>query len=326
MRALRCNAYGTTDQLVIETVPDPVPGATELLVDVAAAGLNFPDLLIVAGKYQDKTPPPFTPGNEAAGTVAAIGRDVAGFAVGDRVMLMPRGGAFAERCLVEERQAALLPPGLTFEQAAGFSVVYGTSYHALKQSVKLQAGETLLVLGAAGGVGIAAVELGKAMGATVIAAASSSAKLEYARRAGADHAINYASSTLRDAVRAIVGDAGVDVVYDPVGGELALQAFRSLGWHGRYAVVGFASGDIPALPANIALLKEASIIGVWWGTWLKRHPDLHRRNLEELMAWITDGTLDPKVSEAFAFDDYAAAFRRIAERKACGKVILRLRD
>ncbi len=326
MQALRCKQYGPTDQLVIEVLPEPVPGPTEILVDVAAAGLNFPDLLIVAGKYQDKTPPPFTPGNEAAGTVSAIGSEVDGFAIGDRVMAMPRGGAFAERCVVDQHLALPLPPELDFEQAAGFGVVYGTSYHALKQSARLAPGDTLLVLGAAGGVGSAAVELGKAMGATVIAAASSPDKLDHARAAGADRTINYAETPLRDAIRDIAGDSGVDVVYDPVGGELAIQAFRSLGWHGRYLVVGFASGDIPAMPANITLLKEASIIGVWWGTWLKRHPDEHRQNLEELMAWIADGTLRPKVSESFAFDDYAAAFRRIAERKARGKVVLRLRD
>lgn len=326
MQALRCKQYGPTDGLVIEEVPEPVPGPTELVVDVAAAGVNFPDLLIVAGKYQDRTPPPFTPGNEAAGTVSTIGSDVEGFAVGDRVMVMPRGGAFAERCVVDQQQALPLPAELDFEQAAGFGVVYGTSYHALKQSARLAPGETLLVLGAAGGVGSAAVELGKVMGATVIAAASSPDKLDHARAAGADRTIDYTASPLRDAVRDIVGDAGVDVVYDPVGGELALQAFRSLGWHGRYLVVGFASGEIPAMPANITLLKEASIIGVWWGTWLKRHPEEHRRNLEELMAWIADGTLRPKVTETYAFGDYAAAFRRIAERKARGKVVLRLRD
>ncbi len=326
MLALRCKQYGPTDRLMIEEVPEPVPGPTELVVDVVAAGLNFPDLLIVAGKYQDKTPPPFTPGNEAAGTVSATGGAVEGFAVGDRVMVMPRGGAFAERCVVDQEQAAPLPPGLDFEQAAGFGVVYGTSYHALKQSAKLVPGESLLVLGAAGGVGTAAVELGKAMGATVIAAASSPEKLEHARSAGADRTIDYTRTPLRDALRGIAGDAGVDVVYDPVGGELALQAFRSLGWHGRYLVIGFASGEIPAMPANIALLKEASIIGVWWGTWLRHHPDEHRQNIQELMAFIADGTLKAKVTETYAFADYAAAFRRIAERKARGKVVLRLRD
>lgn len=326
MRALRCNAYGSTDELVIEELPDPEPAPGELLVDVVAAGINFPDLLVVAGKYQDKTPPPFTPGNEAAGVVAAVGAGVTGFAVGDRVLVMPRGGAFAERCIVEAAKAAPMPEDLEFNEAAGFGVVYGTSYHALRQCANLRPGETLLVLGAAGGVGIAAVELGKAMGASVIAAASTPAKLDYARAAGADETIDYSAGGLRDAVRALTGDTGVDVVYDPVGGNLAQQALRSLGWHGRYLVVGFASGDIPAFPANIALLKEASIIGVWWGTWLRRHPGEHRENLEQLLAWIGDGTLQPKITETFAFEDYAAAFRRIAERQARGKVVLRIAD
>ena len=325
MRALRCLAWGTTDELAIEELADPAPGPGELVVEVAAAGINFPDLLVVAGRYQDKTPPPFTPGNEAAGTVAAVGAAVTGFAAGDRVMVTSRGGAFAERCVVGQEQAVHLPAQLDFEQAAGFGVVYGTSYHALKQCAELEPGETLLVLGAAGGVGSAAVELGKAMGATVIAAASSAAKLAHAAAAGADHTVNYAETPLREALRELTGDAGVDVVFDPVGGEQALQAQRSLAWHGRHLVVGFASGEIPAFPANIALLKEASIIGVWWGTWLRRHPAEHRDNLEELMAWIVDGTLQPKISESYAFEDFRAAFRRIAERQACGKVVLRIR-
>ena len=326
MRALRCLAWGPTDDLVIAELPDPVPGPGELVIEVAAAGINFPDLLVVAGRYQDKTPPPFTPGNEAAGTVAAVGAAVTGFAPGDRVMVTTRGGAFAERCVVGQEQAVLLPPGMDFERAAGFGVVYGTSYHALKQCARLEPGETLLVLGAAGGVGSAAVELGKVLGATVIAAAGTDRKVEFARAAGADQVLNYSEASLRDALRELTGDAGIDVVYDPVGGQQAMRALRSLAWHGRYLVVGFASGDIPSFPANIALLKEASIIGVWWGTWLKRHPDQHRANLEELMAWIVDGTLNPRISESYAFEDFKAAFRRIAGRQACGKVVLRIRN
>jgi NADPH2:quinone reductase len=326
MRALRCLAWGPTDELVIEELPDPVPGPGELVVEVAAAGINFPDLLVVAGRYQDKTPPPFTPGNEASGRVAMVGAAVTGFAPGDRVMVTTRGGAFAERCVVDQEQAVLLPPDIDFERAAGFGVAYGTSYHALKQCARLKPGETLLVLGAAGGVGSAAVELGKALGATVVAAAGSDRKLDFARTAGADQTVNYSEVSLRDALRELTGDAGVDVVYDPVGGQQAMQALRSLAWHGRYLVVGFASGDIPSFPANIALLKEASIIGVWWGTWLRRHPDQHRENLEELMAWIVDGTVNPKISESYAFEDFKAAFRRIAGRQACGKVVLRIRN
>lgn len=326
MRALLCKEYGPPDSLVIADLDDPAPGPTEVLVDVSAAGLNFPDLLIIAGKYQDKTPPPFVPGNEAAGTVSATGADVAGIEPGDKVVIMPRGGAFAEKCVVDQSRVAPIPPALDFEQAAAFGVVYGTSLHALEQCAHLQAGETLLVLGAAGGVGSAAVEIAKAMGASVIAAASSDEKLDYAREAGADHTINYTSDNLRDAIRSLTDSRGVDVVYDPVGGELAQQALRGLGWHGRYLVVGFASGEIPSFPANIALLKEASIIGVWWGTWLAKHPQEHRENLRRLAEWFADETLVPRVTESWAFEDYEQAFARIAGRKARGKVVLRLSD
>jgi len=326
MRALLCREYGPPESLVIADVDDPEPGPDDVVVDVAAAGLNFPDLLIVAGKYQDKTPPPFVPGNEAAGTVSAVGSKVTAFAPGDRVVVMPRGGAFAEKCVVDQSKVAPAPPALDFQQAAAFGVVYGTSLHALEQCARLKNGETVLVLGAAGGVGSAAVEIAKAMGARVIAAASSEEKLEHARLAGADETVNYATTDLRDALRKLTDDKGVDVVYDPVGGEFADKAFRGLAWHGRYLVVGFASGEIPSFPANIALLKEASIVGVWWGTWLARHPDEHRENMRRLAAWFADGTLVPRVTESWAFEDYAQAFARIAERKARGKVVLRLSD
>jgi len=326
MRALVCHAYGPPDDLVIEDRPALAPGPGEVAVDIVAAAINFPDLLVIAGKYQDKTPPPFVPGNEAAGTVAAVGDGVKGFTPGDRVIVMPRGGAFAEQCVVDSSKVVPMPAALDFEQAAAFGVVYGTSYHALRQSAQLKPDESLLVLGAGGGVGLAAVELGKAMGARVIAAASSATKLDAARKAGADETIDYRQEDLREAVRRLSDDQGVDVVYDPVGGDLAQQALRGLAWHGRYLVIGFASGDIPAFAANIALLKEASIIGVWWGTWLARHPDEHRANLRELLAWINDGTIAPKVTETYALDDFRRAFRRIATREAVGKVVLRLRN
>jgi NADPH2:quinone reductase len=324
MRALVCNAYGPPESLVIEQRDDPIPGAKQLVVDVAAAGINFPDVLVIAGKYQVKTEPPFVPGNEAAGVLSAIGDGVKGFAVGDRVVVMPQGGAFAEKCVVDASKCMPLPEGLDFDQAAGFTVTYGTSYHALKQSTKLQAGETLLVLGAAGGVGITAVEIGKVMGAKVIAAASSDEKLAFAREAGADETINYSKVSLRDAVRELTGDKGVDVVYDPVGGELAQQALRSLAWHGRYLVVGFAGGDIPAFPANIALLKEASIIGVWWGTWAAKNPHDQVQNVQEMMSLVAAGKLRPRVTESYSLDDYVKAFAAITERRARGKVILRM--
>ncbi len=325
MRALVCKAWGSTDDLVLEDYDDPVAGPGQVVVDVHAAGINFPDLLVVAGKYQDKIPPPFIPGNEAAGIVSAVGEGVDRFKPGDSVIALPRGGAFAEQVVVDQSLLAPLPPNLGFAEGAGFGVIYGTSYHALKQGANLQSGETVLVLGAAGGVGIAAVQLAKAMGAEVIAAASTSEKLDYARAAGADQVIDYTSMPLKETVREMTDGAGVDVVFDPVGGDQAQAALRALGWHGRHLVIGFAAGDIPAFPANIALLKEASIVGVWWGTWVARHGAEHLDNMRELADWLADGTLVPRVSETFALDDYREAFRRISERRALGKVVLTLR-
>ena len=277
MQALVCKQYGSTDDLVIEKWARPEPGPGQLQIDVTAAGINFPDILSIAGQYQDKTPPPFVPGGEVAGTVAAIGADVTRFTVGDAVIALPSGGGFAEVCVADESMVMTRPAAVSFVQGAGFSVTYGTSYHALKQSADLQAGETVLVLGAAGGVGIAAVEIAKTMGASVIAAANGADKLAFAAESGADELIDYGKESLRDAIKTLTDGNGVDVVYDPVGGELALQALRSLAWQGRYLVIGFASGDIPKMPANIALLKEASIIGVWWGTWAKRTLPCRRR-------------------------------------------------
>jgi NADPH2:quinone reductase len=325
MRALVCHEYGPPESLVIEEMPDPVPGDNQVVVDVEAAGINFPDVLVIAGKYQVKAPTPFIPGNEAAGTISAVGLNVSRFAVGDKVIINSTGGAFAEKCVADEATTAPLPDELDFEQGAGFSVTYGTSAHALRQSADLQPGETILVLGAAGGVGITAVEIAKAMGARVIAAASSDEKLAFAKSGGADELVNYSEVPLKDTVKSLTGGNGVDVVYDPVGGELAEQAFRALAWHGRYLVVGFASGDIPKFAANIALLKEASIIGVWWGTWAKKSPALQIQNMQDMAALVREGTLQPRVTESYPLDDYVKAFSAITERRARGKVILRMR-
>ena len=322
MRALVCEALGSTDDLVIEDRPALSPSAGEIVVDVHAAGINFPDILVIAGKYQDKAEPPFIPGNEAAGIVSAVGEGVSHLAVGDRVIAMPRGGAFAEQLAIDARNVAPLPDALDFETGAGFGVTYGTSYHALKQCARLQAGETVLVLGAAGGVGIAAVEIAHAMGARVIAAASSEEKLDFARRSGADDTIDYSQGGLKEKVRELTDGQGADVVVDPVGGAVGLEGFRALGWHGRHLVIGFASGDIPAFPGNLALLKEASVVGVWWGTWLKRSPGEHLKNMAELGAWLADGTLNPAAVETYALDDFSEAFRQLSERRALGKVVL----
>lgn len=324
MRALVCDAFGSPDELLIEERDEPKAGAGEIVVDVAAAGINFPDILMIAGQYQVKTQPPFIPGNEAAGVVAAIGDKVSRFAVGDKVIVTPPGGAFAEKCVVDQNLAMPLPDELDFEQGAGYAITYGTSYHALKQSANLQPGETVLVLGAAGGVGITAVEIAKAMGARVIAAASSDKKLQFAVAAGADETINYSEVPLKDTVKALTDGKGADVIYDPVGGELADQALRATAWHGRYLVIGFASGDIPKFPANIVLLKEASIIGVWWGTWAAKNAAQQISNMQELTALIASGQLHPRITESYALDDYKQAFRALTERRALGKVVLRM--
>ena len=326
MRALVCKEIGPTDKLVIEEQPDPVAGPGEVLVEVRAAGINFPDILVIQGLYQVKLEPPFIPGNEAAGIVSAVGEGVSQYKPGDRVIIMPEGAAFAELCAVPVERVIPFPDCLGFEQAAGFTITYGTSYHALKQAAKVQAGETVLVLGAAGGVGITAVEIAKAMGARVIAAASSDEKLEFARSAGADETINYSEESLKDRVKTLTNGKGVDVVYDPVGGDLAQQALRALAWHGRYLVIGFASGDIPAFPANIALLKEASIMGIWWGTWLKKHPAESAQNMKELFGMVAKGVLTPRVTESWPLENYAEAFASITNRTARGKVILTFAD
>jgi NADPH2:quinone reductase len=324
MRALVCKEYGPPDSLVIENMDDPVPGEGQVLVDIAAAGINFPDVLVIAGKYQVKVPTPFVPGNEAAGIVSAIGPGVTQFAEDDKVIVNTTGGAFAEKCVADVLTTAPLPDDLSFEQGAGFSVTYGTSYHALKQSANLQPGETVLVLGAAGGVGISAVEIAKAMGARVIAAASSDEKLEFAKSAGADEFINYSDVPLKERVKELTRGKGADVVYDPVGGELAEQAFRAMAWHGRYLVIGFACGEIPKFAANIALLKEASIIGVWWGTWATKNPQLQTQNMLEMAEMVKGGTLTPRVTESYTLDDFRNAFSAITERRARGKVTLRM--
>ena len=323
MRALTCKAWGPVEDLVIEEWDDPVPDDEEVVIDVQAAGINFPDILIIAGKYQDKIPPPFIPGNEASGIVSAVGSKVSRFKAGDKVIVAPRGGAFAEKCKVHQNAAMPLPNELNFEQGAGYAVTWGTSYHALKQCADLQPKETLLVLGAAGGVGITAVQIGKAMGARVIAAASSDAKLDFARAAGADDVINYSNQALKETVKELT-DGGVDVVYDPVGGDLSQQALRALAWHGRHLIVGFASGDIPQLPANIALLKEASIVGVWWGTWAARNPGLQIQNMSELATLVSSGALKPEVTETYPLDEFEQAFQTISERRALGKVVLQI--
>jgi NADPH2:quinone reductase len=283
MKAVLCKAWGPPETLVVEEVPSPVPGKGRVLVAVRAAGVNFPDLLIIQNKYQLKPELPFSPGSEIAGAVKRVGEGVHGFMPGDPVFALIGWGGFAEEVLVDEAKLAPMPAGMDYATAASFGVAYATSYHALKDRARLVRGETLLVLGAAGGVGLAAVDLGKLMGARVIAAASSDAKLAVCRQRGAAAAINYETGDLREAIRALTDGKGVDVVYDPVGGKFSEAAVRGLAWKGRYLVVGFAAGDIPKIPLNLPLLKGASVVGVYWGEFARREPEANAANLREVL-------------------------------------------
>ena len=325
MKAVLCKAFGPAETLVLEEVANLEPKKTEVVLDVHAAGVNFPDSLIIEGKYQFKPPFPFSPGGEAAGVISAVGEKVSQFKVGDRVMALTGWGSFAEQVAVPAYNVLPMPPSMDFTTAAAFSMTYGTSMHALKQRGNLQAGETLLVLGASGGVGLAAVEIGKAMGATVIAAASSAEKLAVAKAAGADHLINYSEQSLKDELKTLTKGQGVDVIYDPVGGPLFEEAFRSIAWNGRMLVIGFASGEIPALPANLPLLKGAALIGVFWGAFAQRQPQDNVANFQQLFAWYAEGKLKPLVSQTFPLEKAGDAIDTLAKRKAVGKVVVTTR-
>ena len=327
MKALVCKQFGTAKDLVLENQwPEPECGASDVVVDVKAAGLNFPDTLIIEGKYQVKPEMPFIPGAEAAGVVSAIGADVTNVNVGDEVIFIGSHGGLCEKAVVPAASVIPKPPLQSFVQAAGIGMTYMTSHHALKQRANLQAGETILVLGAAGGVGITAVELAKQMGATVIAAASTAEKLELTKKMGADHLINYSEESLKDRIKEITGGKGVDVVYDPVGGDISEIALRSIAWNGRFLVVGFAAGEIPKIPLNLALLKGASIVGVFWGAFTQRETALHLKNIQELWAMFAEKKLSPTVTDIFELEDYEKAFNHLTQRKARGKVIVRIAE
>jgi NADPH2:quinone reductase len=322
MRAVLCKTYGLPKDLVVEEVPSPVPGEGEVLVSVKAAGVNFPDVLMIQNKYQHRQTLPFSPGYEVAGVVKALGAGVTGFEVGDAGIAMLRSGAFAEEAIVPAERFWRIPKGVDFVDAAAFPLAYGTSYHALKDRGRLQPGETLLVLGAAGGVGLAGVQLGKLMGATVIACASSDEKLETCKRAGADMAINYKTQDFREAVKALVGDRGVDVVLDPVSGPYAEAAVRSMAWFGRYLVVGFTSGEIPRIPMNLPLLKGCSLVGVAWDTYSRRNPAGGKQNVAEMIEWIRSGKLKPAVTARYKLEDAPKALEDVMERRVQGKVVI----
>ncbi|MEM7267760.1 MAG: NADPH:quinone oxidoreductase family protein [Pseudomonadota bacterium] len=324
MKAVVCHEFGPYKNHKVEEVDPPAIKKGHVRVEVHAAGVNFPDILIVEGKYQLKPPFPFTPGSECSGVVTELGEGVDGVAVGDKVFFGSMHGAFAEEVVVPAVQCFPIPDGMSFEQASAINLVYGTSYYALKNRAQLKAGEKLLVLGAAGGVGLAAVELGKAMGATVIAAASNDEKLEVCKEHGADLVINYGDGDLKDKIREVAG-GGVDVIYDPVGDKLTEPAFRCLNWEGRLLVIGFAGGEIPKLPINLALLKSADLRGVFWGAWLARFPHEHRQNTDEYLQMFSEGKIKPRISNTYTLENYISALDELAERRAMGKVVLTMK-
>jgi len=324
MRAVVCRTLGPPDGLSIDDTPEPQVGPGQLLIEVETASFNFPDLLIIQGTYQFKADPPFVPGAEGAGTVVAIGADVQGFHVGQRVAAVAAFGAFAQRWVVDAASTIPLGDDISSAVAAASTMTYGTSYHALVQRAGLSEGDTLLVLGAAGGVGSAAVDIGKALGATVIAAASSDEKLAFCRDIGADVTINYARDDSRDRIKDITGGGGVDVVYDPVGAELSEACFRSLAWGGRHLVIGFAGGDIPRLPFNLPLLKGASLVGVFWGSFATRDPAANRANAAAIHARIAEGSLSPRIMDTLPFDDFASGFEAMVSRGVMGKLLLEI--
>ncbi len=324
MKAILCKTLGPPENLVLEEVEDPVAAENEALVEVYAASLNFPDGLQIQGKYQFQPPLPFIPGSEIGGVIKSVGPNLKGFNIGDRVMAIPGLGGLAEKAIVKTEGLRKIPDNMDFKTAAGFAMVYTTSYYALKQRAHLKPGETLLVLGASGGVGLAAVELGKIMGARVIAAASSDEKLEFIKRLNPDEIINYGDGKLKEKVKALTNDRGADVIYDPVGGDLFDQCCRCINWNGRLLVIGFTSGRIPECKANLALLKGSSMVGVFLGRFRKEEPAEYEQNFKELMQLYDEDKLRPIVTESFPMEDYVAAFNVFTERKVLGKVTLEI--
>ncbi|MDJ0608026.1 MAG: NADPH:quinone oxidoreductase family protein [Kiloniellales bacterium] len=325
MRAVVCRSWDGPAGLTLEEIDAPVPGPGEVLVAVEAAGVNFADTLMTAGKYQEKPPFPFSPGLEMAGAVAAVGAGVTRVRPGQRVMALADWGCFAEQALAREADVFPLPDGVDPAVAAGFPITYGTAHGALVWRAGLEPGETLLVHGAAGGTGLAAVEVGKALGATVIATAGGPDKLAVAEAHGADHLIDYRQEDIRERVKALTGGRGADVVFDPVGGKVFEASLRCVPWGGRLLVIGFAAGDLPQIPANIVLVKNLSVLGFYWGSYRRKAPDLVAAQFRDLFAWLQEGKLRPRVSETFDLAEAAAALELLSARKATGKVVLTTR-
>ncbi len=322
MKALLCKEFGPAEKLVLEEVPPIEPGEGQVLIKIKACGANFPDTLIIEGKYQFKPELPFSPGSDVAGIVTKVGKGVTQTKVGDHVLGILGWGGFAEEVAANENRLIPLPSTLDFVTASAFALPYATSYYALKDRARLQPGETLLVLGAAGGVGLAAVELGHLLGAKVIAAASSNEKLAVCRRYGADEVINYSTEDLKTRLKELTAGRGVDVVYDPVGGPYSEIALRNTAWQGRHLVVGFSNGEIPRIPLNLALLKSCSIVGVFYGSFVQRNPQENMQNFQQLLTWIDEGKLKPFISATFPLEQGAEAIKRIATRQVIGKVVV----
>ncbi len=322
MRALLCTQFGPPDLLEFKEVASPIAGPGEVVVSVKAASVNFPDVLIIENKYQFKPPLPFSPGSELAGIVKAVGEGVDGIAAGDRVMVFTVHGAFAEEVKVEAARVLPIPDGMDFPTAAALLLTYGTMDHGLRDRGQVRAGETVLVLGASGGIGIASIEIAKALGARVIACASSDDKLAVCREHGADETINYESEDMRERIKALTDRRGVDVIVDPVGGPFTEPALRSIAWRGRLLVVGFAAGEIPRIPLNLTLLKGCAIVGVFWGDYLRREPQAFAASIAQLGVWYAQGKVRPHISATFPLAEGAAAIQMLATRKVVGKVVV----
>ncbi len=322
MKAALCKAHGGPDSLVIEDIAEPILQKGQARLAIHACGVNFPDVLMVAGKYQHQPPLPFAPGAEVSGEIIELADDVSNFKVGQHVIALTSSGGMAEQACVAATSMIPVPDTMDYPTAAGFMLTYGTSYHALKQRAQLQPGETVLVLGAAGGVGLAAVELAHLMGATVIAAASSNDKLQLAKKYGAEHLVNYSEENLKESVMALTKGRGVDVIYDPVGGAMFDQCMRCMAWNGRLLVIGFASGEIPKAAVNLPLLKGFSIVGVFWGSFTQRQSAIHLQNTKELLEFFASGKLKPCVMQTFPLEQASQALVTLAERRAKGKVII----
>ncbi|TMC18595.1 MAG: NADPH:quinone oxidoreductase family protein [Chloroflexi bacterium] len=326
MKAVLCKEYGPPESLVLEDVEALKPGMGQVVVGVKACGVNFPDTLIIQGKYQFKPPMPFAPGGEVAGIVKEVGEGIDSVKVGDRVIAFIGWGGFAEEVLTDATRLIPIPAGMDFTTAAAFVMTYGTSHYALKDRAQLKPGETLLVLGAAGGVGLAAVEIGKVIGARVIAAASTDGKLEVCKEQGADEVINYVNEDLKVRVKELTGGDGVDVIYDPVGGDYSEAALRGIAWGGRHLVIGFTAGEIPRIPLNLPLLKGCSIMGVFWGSFMAREASHYQENIQELLSWFSAGKLKPHISATYPLEQAAEALNDVIGRKVKGKVVLLIEE